>query len=136
MKPEEGSTVIGKSITIRGELSGSEDLFLDGTIEGAITVPEGRLTIGPNGRVKANLVARDVIIFGQVSGNVQATGAVDLRQSATLKGDISAARLAIEENATIQGRADLTRGAQGSSIGTASAASTAPMRATGQQVKA
>ncbi len=110
MKAAEGATVIGKSITIRGELSGSEDLFLDGTIDGSVTVPEGRITIGPNGRVKANLVARDVVIFGQVSGNVQASSSVDLRQSATLKGDITAARLAIEENATIQGKADLTRG--------------------------
>ena len=113
MKPAEGSTVIGKSITIRGELSGSEDLFVDGTVDGSITVTDGRITIGPNGRVKANLVARDVVIFGQVSGNVQASASVDLRQSAALKGDITAARLAIEENATIQGKADLTRGTQG-----------------------
>lgn len=133
MNPVEGSTVIGKSITIRGELSGDEDLFVDGTIDGSITVAESRLTIGPNGRVKANLVARDVIIFGQVSGNVQASGSVDLRQSATLKGDITAARLAIEENATIQGKADLTKGAQGS-LKTGSAA-LAPA-AGQQQVKA
>ncbi len=112
MKPAEGSTVIGKSITIRGELSGSEDLYLDGTVEGSVTVQGSRLTIGPNGRVKANLIAQDIIIFGQVSGDVQATGSVDLRQSASLMGDIAAARLAIEENATIQGKADLTKGAQ------------------------
>lgn len=112
MNPAEGSTVIGKSITIRGELSGSEDLYMDGTLEGSITLSGGKLTIGPNARVKANLSARDVLIFGQVSGDVQATGAVDLRQSASLKGDITAARLAIEENATIQGKADLTKGAQ------------------------
>ena len=122
MKPAEGSTVIGKSITIRGELSGSEDLFLDGVLEGSVTVPEGRITIGPNGRIKANLVARDIVIFGQVSGDVQATASVDLRQSAALKGDITAARLAIEENATIQGKADLSRGAQQpSGSGTSSA---------------
>ena len=97
---------------------------MDGTVDGSITLPEGRITIGPNGKVKANLVARDVVIFGQVSGNVQASASVDLRQSAALKGDITAARLAIEENATIQGRADLTRGSQaaggsGASAGTA-----------------
>ncbi len=131
MKPAEGSTVIGKSITIRGEFSGAEDLFLDGTIEGSITVPDGRLTIGPNARIKADLSARDIIIFGQVNGNVQATGAVDLRQTAALKGDITAARLAIEENATIQGKADLTKGAQ-ASLKTEAASATAP----GQQVKA
>ena len=130
MKPAEGSTVIGKSITIRGELSGAEDLFLDGTIEGSIKLPDGRLTIGPNARVKADLSARDIVIFGQVTGNVLATGAVDLRQTASLKGDITAARLAIEENATIQGRADLTKGAQ-ASLRTEAAATT-----TGQQAKA
>ena len=113
MKAAEGSTVIGSSITIVGELSGDEDLLMDGTIDGSITLPDSRLTIGPNGRVKADLVARDVIIFGQVSGNVTVSGTVDLRQSAALKGDISAARLAIEENATIQGNADLSKGALG-----------------------
>ncbi len=131
MNPAEGSTVIGKSITIRGEVSGDEDLLVDGTIDGSITLSASRLTIGPNGRVKANLVARDVIIFGQVSGNVLATGSVDLRQSATLKGDITAARLAIEENATIQGKADLTKGATAAPR-TGAATSPAP----GQQVKA
>ena len=115
MKPAEGSTVIGKSITIRGELSGSEDLFLDGTVEGSVKVPGSRLTIGPNGRVKADLMAQDIVIFGQVSGNVHASGSVDLRQTASLVGDIIAARLAIEENATIQGKADLTKGAQSGS---------------------
>ncbi len=133
MNPAEGSTIIGKSITIRGELSGDEDLFVDGTVDGSITVAESRLTIGPNGRVKANLIAREVIIFGQVSGNVQATGSVDLRQSATLKGDISAARLAIEENATIQGKADLTKGAE-ALLKTGAPVSKAPTP--GQQVKA
>ncbi len=133
MKPAEGSTVIGKSITIRGEVSGDEDLFIDGTVDGSITVTGSRLTIGPNGRVKANLSARDVIIFGEVSGNVLASGAVDLRQSASLKGDISAARLAIEENATIQGKADLTKGAQSTPKPGAQAA---PAAVTGQQAKA
>ncbi len=133
MNPAEGSTVIGKSITIRGELTGSEDLFVDGTIDGSITVPESRLTIGPNGRVKANLTARDIVIFGQVNGDVNASGTVDLRQSAALKGDITAARLAIEENATIQGKADLTKGAQS---GTRSGAGEGSLPPTGQQAKA
>ena len=129
MKPAEGSTAIGKSITIRGELSGAEDLFLDCTIEGSITFPESRVTIGPNARVKANIKARDVVIFGQVNGNVDATGAVDLRQTAALKGDIAAARLAIEENATIQGKADLTKGAQGSRSSEAAPATAQTVRA-------
>ncbi len=76
MKPPEGSTVIGKSVTIRGELSGKEDLYMDGTIEGTITLSDSRLTIGPNARVQADLDARDVVIHGRVDGKVRATGRI------------------------------------------------------------
>ena len=107
MKPAEGSTVIGKSVVIRGELSGNEDLYIDGDIEGTVTLPESRLTIGPNARVRADLSVRDVIIFGHLTGNVQATGRVDLRQSALVKGDILAGRLSIEESAVLTGRVEL-----------------------------
>ena len=107
MKPAEGSTVIGKSVVIRGELSGNEDLYIDGDIEGTVTLPESRLTIGPNARVRADLTVRDVIIFGHLTGNVQATGRVDLRQSALVNGDILAGRLSIEESAVLTGRVEL-----------------------------
>jgi len=107
MKPAEGSTVIGKSVVIRGELSGNEDLYIDGDIEGTVTLPESRLTIGPNARVRADLSVRDVIIFGHLTGNVQATGRVDLRQSAVVNGDILAGRLSIEESAVLTGRVEL-----------------------------
>ena len=108
MKPPEGSTVIGKSVTIRGELSGREDLFMDGTIEGTITLSESRLTIGPNARVQADLDARDVVIYGRVDGKVHAAGRIELRDSAVVRGDIIAERLSIEENATIKGKVELT----------------------------
>jgi cytoskeletal protein CcmA (bactofilin family) len=107
MKPAEGSTVIGKSVTIRGELSGKEDLFMDGDIEGTITLPESRLTVGPNARILADIHVRDVIVFGTVTGNIHASGRIDLRQSAAVKGDIFAGRLSIEESASIQGRVEL-----------------------------
>jgi cytoskeletal protein CcmA (bactofilin family) len=107
MKPAEGSTVIGKSVVIRGELSGNEDLYIDGDVEGTVILPESRLTIGPNARVKANLNVRDVIIFGHLTGNVQAIGRVDLRQSAIVSGDILAGRLSIEESAVLTGRVEL-----------------------------
>jgi cytoskeletal protein CcmA (bactofilin family) len=110
MKPAEGSTVIGKSVIIRGELSGNEDLYLDGDIEGTVTLPESRLTVGPNARVRADLSAREVIIFGHLTGNIQATGRVDLRQSALVKGDILAGRLSIEESAILTGRVELKGG--------------------------
>jgi cytoskeletal protein CcmA (bactofilin family) len=107
MKPAEGSTVIGKSVIIRGELSGNEDLYIDGDIEGTVTLPESRLTVGPNARVRADLSAREVVIFGHLTGNIQATGRVDLRQSALVKGDILAGRLSIEESAVLTGRVEL-----------------------------
>ncbi len=107
MKSVEDSTVIGKSVVIRGELTGSEDLFMDGTIEGTITLTNSRLTIGPNAHVTANISVQDVIIFGRVDGNIQATGSIDLRQSAAVIGDVLAGRLAIEESAMIRGRVEL-----------------------------
>lgn len=107
MKPAEGSTVIGKSVVIRGELSGNEDLYIDGDVEGTVTLRESRLTIGPNARVKADVSVRDVVIFGHLTGNVQATGRVDLQPSALVKGDILAGRLSIEESAVLTGRVEL-----------------------------
>ncbi len=112
MKPAEGSTVIGKSVVIRGELSGNEDLYIDGDIEGTITLPESRLTIGPNARVKADINVRDVVVFGHLTGNVHATGRVDLRQSALVNGDILAGRLSIEESAVLNGRVELKANAE------------------------
>jgi cytoskeletal protein CcmA (bactofilin family) len=108
MKPAEGSTVIGKSVTIRGELSGKEELFLDGVLEGTITLPENRLTIGPNARVTADLVAGDVVIYGLVEGNIRAAGRIELRDSAVVRGDIVAERLSIEENASMKGKVELS----------------------------
>jgi cytoskeletal protein CcmA (bactofilin family) len=107
MKPEEGSTVIGRSVTIRGELSGKEDLFMDGVVEGTIALLEGRLTVGPNARLMADVQARDVVIFGLVEGNIRATGRIELRESAVVRGDLFAERLSIEENASITGRVEL-----------------------------
>ena len=108
MTPAEGSTLIGKSVTIRGELTGSEDLFLDGKFDGSVTLTGSRLTIGPNARVTADLNVRDVVIFGLVEGNIHATGRIELRQTAIVNGDIHAGRLSIEESATVRGRVELT----------------------------
>jgi cytoskeletal protein CcmA (bactofilin family) len=107
MKPAEGSTVIGQSVTIRGELAGKEDLYIDGVLEGTISLPEGRLTVGPNARVMADVDAREVVVFGLVEGNLSASGLVELRASAVVKGDILTARLSIEENACMKGHVDL-----------------------------
>lgn len=107
MKPVEGSTVIGKSVTIRGELSGNEDLYMDGDIEGTITLSDHALTIGPNARVLADIRVKDLVVFGSVKGNLHATGRVDIRNSAVVNGDIFGRRLSIEENAVITGKVNL-----------------------------
>ena len=107
---ESGAAVIGKSVQIRGEVNGSEDLLVDGKVEGTITLNDSRLTIGPNAFVSANVSARDVIVLGNLKGDVRATGKLELRNGGTLNGDITAARLSIEENANFKGKVDLVQG--------------------------
>ncbi|MDP9051417.1 MAG: polymer-forming cytoskeletal protein [Acidobacteriota bacterium] len=129
MKPPEGSTVIGKSVTIRGEVSGKEDLYMDGVVEGTIALPESRLTVGPNARIMADLDARDVVIYGLVEGNIRATGRIELRESSVVRGNIVAGRLSIEENASIKGKVELSEIAATSSAakpGVEAAAASAP----------
>jgi cytoskeletal protein CcmA (bactofilin family) len=100
---------IGKSVVVKGELSGSEDLYVDGQVEGSITLRGQSLTIGPNGRVRANVEARNVILHGQVDGNIIASDRVELRKSASLKGDISTARIAIDDGAYFKGTIDIQK---------------------------
>jgi cytoskeletal protein CcmA (bactofilin family) len=109
-----GAASIGKSVQIRGEVKGSEDLLVDGLVEGTITLSDSRLTIGPNAQVKANVSARDVVILGGLTGDVTASGRVELRAGSHIVGDIKAARLSIEENAAFSGKVDLVQGAAGS----------------------
>ena len=117
---EQGSTVIGKDVRIRGEISGTDDVYVDGDVEGTVSFPDGKFTIGPSGRVHANVVARDVIVEGRVDGHLRASGRVELRQGAKVIGDITAARLSIEESAVVKGRVELSQGgtAQGATAGT------------------
>jgi cytoskeletal protein CcmA (bactofilin family) len=98
---------IGKSVQIRGELTGSEDLYLDGEIEGNIDLRDHSLIIGPNGKIKAGISARDLVVHGKVEGNVTATGRVELRKSCTLIGDVSTQRIVIEDGAFFKGSIDI-----------------------------
>ncbi len=100
---------IGKSVIVKGELSGSEDLFVDGEVDGSIALRGQSLTIGPNGRVRANIEARNVVVHGRVDGDVHATDRVDLRKSASLTGDISTARISIEDGAYFKGTIDIQK---------------------------
>jgi cytoskeletal protein CcmA (bactofilin family) len=109
---ENGQARIGKSVVVRGEVKGNEDLIIDGRVEGTVTLTESRLTIGPSANVTADLTARDVLIQGQVQGNIVATGRVELRAGSTVEGDVRALRLAVEDNAVFRGKVDLTQGAK------------------------
>jgi len=102
---------IGKTIVIRGEVKGAEDLIIDGRVEGTVQLGDNRLTIGPSASVAADLVAKDVLVQGQVQGNINATGRVELRAGCLVEGDVRALRLAIEDNAGFHGKVDLTQGA-------------------------
>ncbi len=100
---------IGKSVVVKGELSGSEDLYLDGEVEGSIELRSHSLTIGPNGRVRANIFAKDVVVHGKIEGNIQGTERVELRKSAVLTGDIATQRIVIEDGAFFKGSIDIQK---------------------------
>ena len=100
---------IGKSVLIKGELSGSEDLFLDGEVEGSIELKDHSLTIGPHGRVRANVNARDIVVHGKVDGNLTGSERVELKRSAVVVGDISTQRIVVEEGAFFKGAIDIRK---------------------------
>lgn len=104
-----GLAQIGKSVIIKGELSGSEDLYLDGVIEGSIALKGNSLTVGPNGQVKASIEAKGVVVQGKLEGNIQASDRVELRSSANVMGDIATQRISIEEGAFLKGKVDIHR---------------------------
>jgi cytoskeletal protein CcmA (bactofilin family) len=110
----EGDVVnIGKSVVIKGELNGSEDLTVEGHVEGKIELRDHVLTIGPNGKIKAQVFAKAVIVLGEVNGNVTATEKVDIRDGGSVDGDIISPRVAIAEGAHFRGSVDMQRkGAQ------------------------
>jgi cytoskeletal protein CcmA (bactofilin family) len=109
MAVESSPARIGKTVVIRGEVKGSEDLIVDGRVEGTVSLSENRLTIGPNANVEADLSAKDIMILGQVQGNLVASGRVELRAGCVVEGDVRALRLAVEDNAVFRGKVDLTQ---------------------------
>src|SRR4051794_3851783 len=100
---------IGKSVVIKGELNGSEDLTIEGHVEGTIQLRDHILTIGPNGRIKAQVFAKSVVVLGEVTGNVTATDKVEIRDAGSVDGDIIAPRVAIAEGAHFRGSVDMQR---------------------------
>jgi cytoskeletal protein CcmA (bactofilin family) len=109
-QPLQGENVnIGKSVVIKGELSGSEDLTIEGNVEGRIELKENILTIGPNGKIRAEVFAKSVIVLGEVTGNVTASEKVDIRDNGSVDGDITSPRVAIAEGAHFRGSVDMQR---------------------------
>jgi len=117
-----GMILIGKSFVIKGQISCEGDLYIDGQIEGIVDPRGNRLTIGPEGRLKANVNARAVVVRGRLEGNIQASERVDLRQTAVVIGDIVTQSISIEPGAHIKGRIEV----HGGTSGEKSAGATAP----------
>jgi len=103
------AATIGKSVKIVGQIFTKEDLYVDGDVEGTIESQENKVTVGPNGRVQASIRAREVIILGQVQGNVETSDKVDIRKDAKLVGDITTARISIEDGALFKGSIDIKK---------------------------
>jgi len=103
---------IGKSLVIKGEVTGSESLYIDGRVEGSINLSGNRVTVGRNGVVSANINAREIVVLGKVRGNLTASDRVDIRSDGSLTGDVIAARISIEDGAFFKGGIDIRKGGQ------------------------
>src|ERR1044071_2941131 len=104
-----GSAVIGKSVIVKGQIYSREDLTIDGEVEGTVELQEHRLTVGVNGKVRATIKARELVVIGTVHGNVEITDKIDIRKEAKLVGDIKTARIVIEDGAYFKGNIDIVR---------------------------
>jgi cytoskeletal protein CcmA (bactofilin family) len=100
--PTEQAT-IGRTLVIKGEVSGSESLYIDGRIEGKVNVPDNRVTIGRNGTVQANITAREVVVMGKVNGNIECSDRVDIRSEGSVTGDVATQRISVEDGAILKG---------------------------------
>jgi len=117
---------IGKSVVIKGELNGSEDLTIEGHVEGTIQLKDHVLTIGPNGRIKAQIFAKTVIVLGEVNGNVSASEKVEIRDGGSVDGDIVSPRVAIAEGAHFRGSVDMQKKGGSASASTSTSSSVKP----------
>jgi len=100
---------IGKGLLVKGEITGSESLYIDGKVEGSINLPGNRVTVGRNGQVAASIIAREIVVLGKIRGNVSASDRVDIRAEGSLSGDVAAARISIEDGAFFKGGIDIRK---------------------------
>jgi cytoskeletal protein CcmA (bactofilin family) len=103
---------IGRSLHIKGEVIGSESLYIDGRVEGSITLPDSRVTVSRDAKVAANITAREVVVFGKVSGNIYASDRVDIRSEGSVTGDVAAQRITIGYGAFFRGGMDIGKPGQ------------------------
>ncbi len=126
---------LGKSLVIKGEVTGSESLYIDGRVEGSINLPGNRVTVGRNGVVSANISAREIVVLGKVRGNMSASDRVDIRGEGSLTGDVVAQRISIEDGAYFKGGIDIRKPGQKVN-GEAKDSTSAPANETGPAVVA
>ncbi len=107
--PAADQATIGKSLVVKGEVTGSESLYIDGKVDGTINLPGNRVTVGRNGQVTANITAREIVVLGKVRGNVNASDRVDIRSEGSLSGDVVAQRISIEDGAFFKGGIDIRK---------------------------
>src|SRR5437588_230733 len=110
-QPQEQAS-IGKSLVVKGEVTGSESLYIDGRVEGSINLPGNRVTVGRNGVVAANINAREIVVIGKLRGNLNASDRVDIRNEGSLTGDVVAQRISIEDGAFFKGGIDIRKPGQ------------------------
>ena len=107
--PRGGNAVLGKSVIVKGQIYGREDLTIDGEVEGTVELQEHRLTVGTNGKVVATIKAREVVVLGTVHGNIETRDKIEIRKEAKVVGDIRTARIVIEDEAYFKGSVDIVR---------------------------
>ena len=98
---------IGKSLLIKGEITGSESVYIEGTVEGSVSLPDDRVTVGRNGRVSANIAAREIVVLGEVVGSCEASDHFDIRSEGSLCGDVVVSRISVEDGAFLTGSIDI-----------------------------
>ena len=124
---------IGRSVSIKGELSGSEDIYVDGQVEGSIQLAGNSVTIGPNGRVRASITAKSVTVGGTLDGNIQAAERTEMRKTAVVNGDVQTKRIAIEEGAFFKGKLEILADSKPATPVAAAAAGSSPQASSTEQ---
>ncbi len=118
MEPRVAASQVSKGVAVKGEISGREDVFIDGVVEGTVRLEGASLTIGPNGRVTAEVEAREIVVHGRVQGNLRGRDRVRIARTASVRGDVLTHCIAMEEGAVFQGRVEVVRPEEGRAAGT------------------